>query len=51
MEKSKTDIYRDGAWVIIARTNSKLCPVSTLLKLINLLGIEDENSYQYIFVI
>ena len=49
IEKSKTDIYRDGAWVIIARTNSKLCPVSNLLKLINLLGIEDENSDQYIF--
>ena len=27
LEKSKTDIYRDGAWVIIARTNSELCPV------------------------
>ena len=24
IEKSKTDIYRDGAWVIISRTNSKL---------------------------
>ena len=26
LEKSKTDIYRDGAWVIIARTYSELCP-------------------------
>ena len=49
IEKSKLDIYRYGAWAIIARTNSKLCPVSNLLKLINLLGIEDENSDQYIF--
>ena len=30
IEKSKTDIYRDGQWVVIARTNSKLCPVKNL---------------------
>ena len=30
IEKSKTDIYRDGSWVIISRTNSKLCPVLNL---------------------
>ncbi|XP_069134723.1 carboxypeptidase M-like [Argopecten irradians] len=26
IEKSKTDIYRDGAWVVIARTGTRLCP-------------------------
>jgi integrase len=27
IEKSKTDIYRDGQWVVIARTDSDMCPV------------------------
>ena len=26
-EHSKTDIYRDGTWVLISRTQSDLCPV------------------------
>ena len=30
LKKSKTDIYRDGQWVVIARTNSRLCPVKNL---------------------
>ena len=51
IEKGKTDIYRDRAWVVIARTNSKLCPVKDLYTFVQLLNIEDENSDQYIFVI
>ena len=27
IESSKTDQYRDSAWVIIARTATKICPV------------------------
>ena len=49
IEKSKTDIYRDGAWVVIAKTNTKLCPVLNLMNFVNLLGIEDEHSEQFIF--
>ena len=30
IKKSKTDIYRDGASVIIARSSTKLCPVTNL---------------------
>jgi hypothetical protein len=30
IEKSKTDIYRDGAWVVIARTFSSTCPVQLI---------------------
>ena len=30
MESSKTDQFRDGAWVPIARTHSNICPVSML---------------------
>ena len=27
LEHSKTDQYRDGAWIIISRTGTSLCPV------------------------
>ena len=30
IESSKTDQYRDGAWVVVARTNTKCCPVAML---------------------
>lgn len=30
IESSKTDKYRDGAWIIIARTGTLLCPVVNL---------------------
>ena len=30
IEKSKTDIYRDGSWLVIAKTGNLLCPVKNL---------------------
>jgi hypothetical protein len=30
IQKSKTDIYRDGNRIIIARTGNNLCPVKNL---------------------
>lgn len=30
IQQSKTDVYRDGNWVLIARTNSSLCPVRNM---------------------
>ena len=30
IEKSKTDIYRDGNWLVIAKTGNSLCPVKNL---------------------
>lgn len=48
IESSKTDQYKDGAWVPIAKTNSKLCPVSNLIKYLNWAKIK-ENSDTYIF--
>ena len=32
MESSKTYELRDGAWVVISRTDSHLCPVAMLGK-------------------
>ena len=34
IECSKTDKYRDGAWVVIAKLGSILCPVENVRKLI-----------------
>ena len=44
-EKSKTDIYRDGAWVIIARTNSKLCPVMNTECYLEWAGIHNDSEW------
>ena len=27
IEKSKTDVYRDGKWVFIAKGDTQLCPI------------------------
>ena len=43
IESSKTDQYRDGAWVVIARTSAKTraktCPVSMAERYVKLAGI------------
>ena len=39
IEKSKTDVYRDGAHVLVAKIGSLSCPFSILSKYIELAGI------------
>ena len=39
IESSKTDQYRDGAWVTIARTGSKTCPVGIVERHVKLADI------------
>lgn len=39
IEKSKTDKYREGSYVIIAKTNTPTCPVNMLLDYVNCAGI------------
>ena len=48
IEKSKTDIYRNGNWIYIARGDSELCPVATLKRYLNMAKI-NENSEEFIF--
>ena len=38
IEKSKTDIFRDGQWVYISRLVSAACPVAVLEKYLNKVG-------------
>ena len=39
IEKSKTDKYREGSYVIIAKTNTPTCQVNMLLDYVNCAGI------------
>lgn len=48
IEHSKTDIYRDGAWVIISRTGSPLCPVQNIEIYFKLSSLMCDSS-EYIF--
>ena len=42
VESSKTDQFREGAWVPIARTNSDICPVAMLQRYFRLAGIQGD---------
>ena len=39
IESSKTDKYRDGAWILISRTGTSLCPVLNLERYLQWAGI------------
>ena len=41
VESSKTDQFRDGAWVVIARSNTDLCPVAMLSRYMHMAAITD----------
>ena len=44
IEKSKTDVYREGNWIYISRTESELCPVRNLIAYLELTKQTDKNS-------
>ena len=48
IEKSKTDIYRDGHWLFLAKLYSKLCPVKLLQRYFTLAEIKLD-SEEFIF--
>ncbi|KAK3087577.1 hypothetical protein FSP39_007771 [Pinctada imbricata] len=48
IESSKTDIYRDGVKVVLARLDSPLCPVSNFERYCNL-AIISAHSDEYVF--
>ncbi|XP_067681328.1 integrase/recombinase xerD homolog, partial [Haliotis asinina] len=48
IEKSKTDVYRDGRFIVVAASGSKLCPVRMLHRYISLANIK-EDSHEFIF--
>lgn len=48
LEQSKTDIYRDGSWLILSKIGSSLCPIRNLEIYLKLAAIS-EDSDEYIF--
>ena len=48
IEKSKTDTYRDGHWMCIARLESELCPIISLEEYLLKASIDD-SSNEFIF--
>ena len=48
IESSKTDQYRDGAWVVVARTRTELCPVQMLERYMALASI-GEDAEKFLF--
>ena len=44
VESSKTDQFREGAWVPITRTNSDICPVAMLQRYFRLANIQGDTS-------
>ncbi len=49
LEKSKTDQFREGAWVIVGATGAVTCPVNMLRNYCKLADIEDFESSNYLF--
>ena len=48
VEKSKTDKYREGSWVLISRTNNSTCPVRILEKYLDMCAFQ-QDANQFVF--
>ena len=47
IEGSKTDIYRDGAWVYVSRTFTKTCPVAALERYLDIVHMSCHSELFY----
>ena len=48
IEKSKTDVYREGHWIYLARLNSSFCPVKNLERYLHFCNINTDSN-EFIF--
>ena len=48
IEKSKTDIYRDGNWLFISKVDSEICPITILKAYLDRCNVETD-SEEFIF--
>ena len=46
---SKTDQYREGAWVVISKTDNSTCPMTMLLRYFKAAGLDDPSDQGFIF--
>ena len=51
IKSTKTDQYRDGAWVVIAQTSAKTCPVSMAERYVKLAGIAGSQEHYLKFLV
>ena len=49
IEKSKTDIYREGSWLYISKCDSELCPVKNLLLYLEMTKLTNNDSEEFLF--
>ena len=49
LEKSKTDQFREGSWVVVSATGKPTCPVNMLSKFLSSAGIVDFSSNEFVF--
>ncbi|KAK3086108.1 hypothetical protein FSP39_013698 [Pinctada imbricata] len=47
IEKSKTDVYREGNWLVISRTGTKLCPVSNIEDFFSYVKFSEYDSFVF----
>lgn len=47
--QSKTDIFRQGAWVLIGATNSPTCPLAALNSYLDAAGLHNESDEDFLF--
>ena len=47
--KSKTDVYRQGAWVLIGATNTPTCPVLALRRYLSAAELNSDSDENFIF--
>ena len=49
IEKSKTDVYRDGKWLFVANGDTHLCPASIVKLYFGLCGFSASSNNEFIF--
>ena len=49
IEKSKTDVYRDGKWVFIAKGDTQLCPIQIVNRYFRECGFTPDSGHEFIF--
>lgn len=49
IEKCKTDVYREGNWIYISKTDNELCPVKSLILYLELAKLTDQSSEEFVF--
>lgn len=47
IQKSKTDVYRNGVWIVLVKSGLTTCPYSVLQTYIQIAGVQDSNEFLF----